>query len=139
MLAGSADVGPKNAAVQVDAVTPEPRVRDDNERARRFRGSHLIQRIATFCFAVQLVGLTVYSWVQYHRFDLGTDFATLSQAATEISHGHLDPYSTTVSSSYLDNHFGLIVWPIAVLFVIFRSPFSPFALRPSPFRGRPRA
>jgi hypothetical protein len=67
--------------------------------------------------------LTAYSWVQYHRFDLGTDFATLSQAATQISHGHLDPYSTTVSSSYLDNHFGLIVWPIGVLFVIFRSPF----------------
>ncbi len=89
----------------------------------RFTGSRAATRIAGVFFGLQFVGLTIYSWVQYHRFDLGIDFATINQAATEISRGNLNPYSTTVWSSYLDNHFGLIVWPIAVLFLIFRSPF----------------
>jgi Predicted membrane protein (DUF2079) len=123
MLADSAGVGPKNSAVPVDAVTREPRGRDNEERTTRFGGSHLIKRIATFCFGIQFIGLTAYSWVQYHRFNLGTDFATVSQAVTEISRGNLNPYSTTVSSLYLDNHFGLILWPIAVLLLVFRSPF----------------
>ena len=72
---------------------------------------------------MQFIGLNFYSWVQYHRFDLGIDFATINQAATEISRGNLNPYSTTVGSLYLVNHFGLIVWPIGGLLLIFRTAF----------------
>jgi len=89
----------------------------------RFSRSRLVNWVAGLCFGAQFIGLCMYSWVQYHRFDLGIDFATVNQAATEIARGHLNPYSTTVWSSYLDNHFGLILWPIALLLFIFRSPF----------------
>jgi hypothetical protein len=88
-----------------------------------FSGSRVANWVAGLCFGAQFIGLNIYSWVQYHRFDLGIDFATINQAATEIARGHLNPYSTIVFSSYLDNHFGLILWPIAVLFLVFRSPF----------------
>ncbi|HEY5251392.1 MAG TPA: DUF2079 domain-containing protein [Acidimicrobiales bacterium] len=87
------------------------------------RGPRFGPPVASFVFGGQFIALTVYSWFQYHRFDLGIDFATINQAATEISRGNLDPYSTIVSSSYLDNHFGLILWPIAILLLVFRSPF----------------
>jgi hypothetical protein len=85
-------------------------------------GLRLVNWIGGLCFGAQFIGLSIYSWVQYHRFDLGIDFATVNQAATEIARGNLNPYSTTVWSSYLDNHFGLILWPIAVLLLVFRSP-----------------
>ncbi len=97
--------------------------REGNETSDSFVGSHLTLWIAGVCFGAQFVGLMIYSWVQYHRFDLGIDFATINQAATEISRGNLNPYSTTVGSLYLDNHFGLIVWPIGALLLVFRSPF----------------
>jgi hypothetical protein len=107
----------------VDETTTTRWARGAGEASDHITGSHLALWIAGVCFGAQFVALTIYSWVQYHRFDLGIDFATINQAATEISRGNLDPYSTTVGSSYLDNHFGLIVWPIGVLLMVFRTPF----------------
>jgi Predicted membrane protein (DUF2079) len=79
--------------------------------------------VAVVLFGLQFMGLLVYSWVQYHRFDLGIDFASVNQAATEISRGDLNPYSTILGSSFLDNHFALFLWPIGALLFVFRSPF----------------
>jgi len=79
--------------------------------------------IAALFFVLQFIGLMVYSWIQYHRFNLGIDFASVNQAATEIGKGNLNPYSTILGSSFVQNHFGLILWPIALLMVIVRTPF----------------
>jgi hypothetical protein len=114
---------PESSAVLVHEEVPEPPGRDDEGNLQIFRGSRLFNRIAVVFFGAQFIGLTAYSWVMYHRFDLGIDFATMDQAATEITRGNLNPYSTIVGSLYVDNHFGLILWPIAAVLLVFRSPF----------------
>jgi hypothetical protein len=107
----------------MDQTRVAPGDREGDESSDTFTGSHLAIWIAGALFGVQFIGLNIYSWVQYHRFDLGIDFATINQAATEISRGNLNPYSTTVGSLYLVNHFGLIVWPIGALLLVFRTAF----------------
>src|SRR3984957_15336171 len=123
MLAESAHDTTENSTVSTGNSTSALGDRGGDEASDCFTGSRAANWIGGIFFGLQFIGLTAYSWVQYHRFDLGIDFATINQAATEISRGNLNPYSTTVWSPYLDNHFGLIVWPIAVLFLVFRSPF----------------
>jgi len=90
-----------------------------------YAGSRLFIRVALALFGAQFIVLMAFSWVQYQRFTLGIDFASVNQAATEISHGNLNPYSTVLipSSSFLDNHFALILWPIAAVMVVIRTPF----------------
>jgi hypothetical protein len=60
-----------------------------------------------------------YSLLQYNRFDLSIDFSTADQATWLILHGHLDPWSTTHSYAYIDDHFALITWPLAVLYWVY--------------------
>lgn len=67
-------------------------------------------------FVIQWVVLMVFSTIQYNRFALTHDFALYWQAVWLIAHGHLDPYSTVGGFSYLDNHFELIMWPLAFLY-----------------------
>jgi hypothetical protein len=59
------------------------------------------------------------SLFQYSRFGLGTDFATSNQAAFLIAHGHINPYVTTHRYPYLDDHFGLLLYPMALLYAVF--------------------
>jgi Predicted membrane protein (DUF2079) len=61
----------------------------------------------------------VISVYQYSRFGLGVDFTTSNQAAFLIAHGHLDPYVTTHRYPYLDDHFGLLLYPIALLYLVY--------------------
>ena len=42
------------------------------------------------CCCLQLVGMFVFSTLQYDRFNLTSDFAAYSQAWTAIAHGHLN-------------------------------------------------
>ena len=56
--------------------------------------------------------------------------ATFSQAISQIGSGHLDPYMTTVAYNYphygywfYQDHFSLIMWPLSVLFTLFRTTF----------------
>jgi uncharacterized membrane protein len=56
---------------------------------------------------------------QYSRFGLGVDFATSNQAAFLISHGHLNPFVTTHRYPYLDDHFGLLLYPIALIYLVY--------------------
>lgn len=74
---------------------------------------------ATAVLGLQAVALVIISTFQYSRFGLGIDFTTSNQAAFLISHGHLNPYITTHRYPYLDDHFGLLLYPIALLYVIY--------------------
>ena len=97
--------------------------RDTASTSDAYQDSRIVLYIAIALFGAQFIGLLVYSWVQYHRFDLGIDFASVNQASTEISRGNLNPYSTILGSSFLDNHFALFLWPIGALLFVFRSSF----------------
>ena len=90
-----------------------------------FEGSRLLTRAAIALFLMQFLGLCAYSWVVYQRFNLGIDFAFFNQAASQIGHGNLDPYSTVLVQRlpFIDDHFSLIMWPIAALMVVIRTPF----------------
>ena len=56
--------------------------------------SQLVWRLSQAALFLQLVGMIVFTTVQYNRFDLTIDFANYSQAWSAIAHGHLDPYSS---------------------------------------------
>ena len=67
-------------------------------------------------FMLQWLVLIVFSTIQYHRFALTHDFAIYWQALWLIAHGHLNPYSTIAGFPFLDNHFELILWPLAIFY-----------------------
>ena len=69
-------------------------------------------------FVVQWLALGIFSTIQASRFALTHDFALYWQAVWLIAHGHLNPYSTVAGFPYLDNHFELIMWPVALLYWI---------------------
>jgi hypothetical protein len=120
MQIDSADVAPGASTEVPVARTPEATAAQSDDH---FEESRRVILIAALFFVLQFIGLMVYSWIQYHRFNLGIDFASVNQAATEIGKGNLNPYSTILGSSFVQNHFGLILWPIALLMVIIRTPF----------------
>jgi uncharacterized membrane protein len=75
--------------------------------------------VATGVLGLQAVALLWISTFQYSRFGLGIDFTTSNQAAFLIAHGHLNPYITTHRYPYLDDHFGLLLYPIALIYLIY--------------------
>jgi hypothetical protein len=72
---------------------------------------------------LQFGALIVLSVHIFNRFNLGIDFADFSSAWTEIGQGHLDPSSTISGFPYLQNHFELVMWPLALLHPLFHSSF----------------
>jgi hypothetical protein len=85
-------------------------------------GAPAIRRVYVGCLIAliaQLIVVLLASDVQYSRFGLGVDFSTYNQAVFLISHGHLLPFDTTIRQPYLDDHFGLLLYPIALLYSIF--------------------
>ncbi len=105
---------------------------DSEEIARAARAEHggsaddrvtrligVARNVAIGALAVQAIGLLLLSAYQYSRFGLGLDFTTSNQAAFLISHGHLDPFVTTHRYPYLDDHFGLLLYPIALTYLIY--------------------
>lgn len=74
-------------------------------------------------FALQLAGLTAWSWHLWSRFDLTDDMAAYAQAWHQIATGHLDPYLTVFPYHYphygypfLQSHLELAMWPLALLY-----------------------
>ena len=70
---------------------------------------------AFLLIAIQFVALLVWCHVLASRFALSRDFSSYEQAVYLISHGHLDPYSTTLGYSFWHDHAEFIAWPIALL------------------------
>jgi uncharacterized membrane protein len=86
-------------------------------RAQRFM--RLAKYAAIGVLGLQAIAILIISTLQYSRFDLGIDFTTSNQAAFLISHGQLNPFLTTHLYPYLDDHFGLLLYPIALLYLIY--------------------
>jgi Predicted membrane protein (DUF2079) len=82
----------------------------------------LLRKASRACFGVlgaQLVLVLVVSTIQFSRFGLGLDFSTSNQAAYLMVHGQLLPFSTVAGHGYLDDHFGLLLYPIALLYLAY--------------------
>jgi len=75
-------------------------------------------------FALWSIGLVVFSTTLYHRFYETADFASYNQAWTLISQGHLNPLDTIWLNHvpFIRNDFELIIWPLALLGVVWRQP-----------------
>jgi hypothetical protein len=83
------------------------------------RKLHFVWRISQAALLVQLVGMIVFTTVQYSRFDLTIDFANYSQAWVAIAHGHLDPYSSVMGLRFWRNDFELLMWPLALFYWLY--------------------
>jgi len=114
-VVGAAGAGPD--ATDADAPGPLPSG-DDVGTPERW-----VHRIGLAVFGVQFAGLVVLSAFTWRRFTLGVDFAIFNQAWTLIGTGHLDPASSLHGTPFLKNHFELIMWPLALLRPLVRSPF----------------
>jgi hypothetical protein len=80
----------------------------------------MLRRVSVGCLIVlgsQLVLLLIASTIQYDRFGLDSDFSLFNQAAYLISHGDLLP--TTLGTPYLDDHFGLLIYPITLVYLVY--------------------
>lgn len=106
------------AAAQPEAAVPPP-------------GLRLVWRIGVLAFGLQAVGLIVWSYHLWTRFDLTSDFATFYQTWHQIGTGHLDPTLTTFAYNYphygypfWQSHFELLMWPLALLWAIVPSSFD---------------
>jgi hypothetical protein len=84
-------------------------------------GSQLcvVWRVSIGLLALQLLGMLVFTTVQYDRFNLTTDFAAYSQAWSAIAHGQLSPYSTAFGQPFWRNDFELLMWPMALLYWVY--------------------
>ena len=70
-----------------------------------------------------MIGVLVFSVFVYHRFTLGIDFGIYNQAVFQISHGNLNAFSTILGYPIVKSHFELILWPLSLLVVLFRTSF----------------
>jgi hypothetical protein len=73
-------------------------------------------------FGLWLVGLAALSTLLYHRDLLAEDFATYNQAWTLIGQGHLNPFDTVYGFSFVKADFELIMWPLALIHLVFPHP-----------------
>jgi Predicted membrane protein (DUF2079) len=93
--------------------------------SRLYGGFALVWRIGLALFALQLIGLLIYSVHVWRRFDLTSDFATFQQAWEQIATGHFSPYLSTFAYNYpsygypfWQSHFELLMWPLALLWYV---------------------
>ena len=73
---------------------------------------------------VWCIGLVVYSTTIYRHAFLGEDFATYNQAWTLIGQGHLNPYDTIYHFPFIRGDFELIIWPLALIHLVYPSPVA---------------
>jgi len=74
-----------------------------------------LRRIGLALIGIQFLALCVWSSVLVHRFVLTNDFTTYEQAFYLISHGHLDPFSTSLGHPFWQDHGSFLMWPLAFL------------------------
>jgi len=81
---------------------------------------------AAIALTAQCAGLLTYSYMLYAHFDLSEDFAHNAQAWFLIGHGDLSPLDTVriPTTPFWRDHFDLILWPLSLLELVERSPFS---------------
>lgn len=81
-----------------------------------------VRRSAYGLLVVQLVVMLLVSAYGYRHYAETYDFAIYTQAWTSIAHGHLDPYSTILGTTFWHNNSEFVMWPLAALYWIHPHP-----------------
>jgi hypothetical protein len=79
-------------------------------------GTTPAKRVAPILLGAQLIGLLVFSTIEYQSFALGRDFAAHAQAWLAIAHGNLDPWSSLYGSHFWKGNSEFLTWPLALLY-----------------------
>ena len=112
--------GPRLQAKPMRARLPRLRLTYDKQDAGLTEMQRMLRRVSVGCLialGAQLVVVLTASTIQFERFGLDSDFSLFNQAAYLISHGDLLPI--TQGHPYLDDHFGLLIYPIALLYLVY--------------------
>jgi hypothetical protein len=72
----------------------------------------------------QLVLLVERSWAQWSAGALSLDFAIFHQAWSQIAAGDLSPWVSVGDYPYWQSHFEVMMWPLALLGIVFPSGFT---------------
>lgn len=115
----------------VRSARPEERAerREGAEIPDRRRLLHWVRGAAAALLLLQLVLFIHRSVVQYHAGALSMDFAIFHQAWQQIASGNLDPHSTLGDFPYWQSHFELIMWPLALVGLVFPSGLTLLVLQ----------
>ena len=98
---------------------PEVVTEDETSSVRPQGRIRMVWRIALCLLGVQLVGMLVFTTIQYQRFNLTNDFAGYAQAWTAIAHGHMSPFSSVLTVPFWRNDFELLMWPLALFYWVY--------------------
>ncbi len=74
-----------------------------------------LQRIGLALIGLQFLAFCIWSAILVHRVALTHDFMTYEQAIYLISHGHLDPFSSSLGYPFWQDHGTFLLWPLAYL------------------------
>jgi hypothetical protein len=75
-------------------------------------------RVAYVLFALQLVGMSIWSAVLYSRFSVTNDGGQYLQGLYLITHGQFIPFSSVHGFALWRDHFTLAWWPISLVELI---------------------
>ncbi|MBC5811397.1 MAG: DUF2079 domain-containing protein [Candidatus Eremiobacteraeota bacterium] len=92
-------------------------------RQRNIAGS-LTNVFPPVAFGAQAFLLASLSLAQVSRDSLTWDFANIYQSWHLIAHGTFDPVMTAAGWSWLHDHFSLLLWPLALVGVVWDSPLA---------------
>lgn len=97
--------------------SPPPPVSDRRDRGRAIHAARGIpfDWIALGVLGLQLILMMIWSAEQYSHFALTQDATTYIQAFYLLSHGNLDPFSTSLGYSFILDHFQITAWPLSLL------------------------
>ena len=98
--------------------------RSDQDFRGNPRSDILALRLGLALFGLQLVGMVVFSTIQYQRYALTLDFGAYSQAWWSIAHGHLSPSSSLFGVPFWRNNSEFLVWPLSLLHWVFPQPID---------------
>ena len=79
---------------------------------RRFR------KFALAALLMQFIGMAAWSETLWSRYSITHDGSIYLQAASLISHGHLNPFSTVLGHPVIKDHFTLALWPLSLVTIV---------------------
>jgi uncharacterized membrane protein len=94
-----------------------------------------LRQLALILFGIQFLVMDILTGTLYRRMDRGIDFAIFSQAWTLIGRGDLNPYSSVAARPFIDGHFELIMWPLALLYLVIHSSYVLLVLQNAALAG----